>query len=181
MSDKEFPIDVKEKLPKLWKYSVLLVLMILANQFLLPLLGFFGEVEIILGYTAYDVLSGLFPLLSLFIIFKLSSIFFPLIDFVNKEFLEFLPGFEKVEERNMRRVLSDFVYIIIIILIGVALTPTLTKLTPYAKNVIDILEMILILFLIYDAGKTVYKMIERSTKNLNINGRIKVKSGKKKK
>jgi hypothetical protein len=147
--------------------------MILANQFLLPLLGFFREVETAFGYTVYDVLSVLFPVLSLFIIFKLSSIFFPLVDFANREFLEILPGFDKVEERNMKRVLSDFVYIIIIILIGVALMPTLSKLTPYAKNIIDITEMVLILLLIYDAGKTVYKMVERSTKNFKINSKKK--------
>lgn len=173
MSDNKFPVDIKEKLPKLWTFSVLLIITILANQFLLPLLWFSKEIEVISDYTLFDILSVLFPFLSLFIIFKIASIFFPLIDLVNREFLELLPGFEKVEERNVRRILSDFVYIIIIILVGVALMPTLTKLTPYAKNVVDIVEMVLILLLLYDAGKTVYKIVERSTKNFKIKGKRK--------
>ena len=104
--------------------------------------------------------------MSLFIIFKLSSIFFPLADSILQGFLKLLPGSDRIEEKSIKRILSDFVYIIIVILIGVALGPSLSKITPYAINIINFLELLIIIILIYDAGKTSYILIEEETKRL---------------
>ncbi len=74
------------------------------------------------------------------------------------------------EERSPRRAARDAIYIIVIILLTTALQPIISALDP---NINDLLSKItiyvglaLILILIYDIGRILYKVVERKAESM---------------
>ncbi|MEM5793386.1 MAG: hypothetical protein QXY45_03480 [Candidatus Aenigmatarchaeota archaeon] len=157
--------ELKERIPKIIKYMILFVILVGLNHLLLPFFAFLDEFKISYNFSIYNFFQVLFPILSLFIIFKVSTILLPVMDLLASNIINTLPGFEKVEESGIKRILADFAYIIIVILVGVALTPAFSKIK-YLSLFLNIAELVLIFFLIYDAGKTGYKIIDQRAEHL---------------
>lgn len=74
------------------------------------------------------------------------------------------------EERSPRRAMRDTIYIIVIILITTALYPVINTLEPSLKDPLLIgttyVALGIILILIYDIGRILYRIVERKAENM---------------
>jgi hypothetical protein len=74
------------------------------------------------------------------------------------------------EERSPRRAVRDTIYIIVIILVTTALLPIISTLDPGIKNPLTIVTTYvalgMILILIYDIGRILYRIVERKAESI---------------
>jgi Na+/melibiose symporter-like transporter len=74
------------------------------------------------------------------------------------------------EERSPRRAVREAIYIIAIILVTTALQPLLNTLEPSVKgllsNITIYVALGIILILIYDIGRILYRIVERKTESV---------------
>jgi MFS family permease len=74
------------------------------------------------------------------------------------------------EERSPRRAVRDIIYIIVIILVTTALLPIISTLEPSIKSPLTIattyVALGMILILIYDIGRILYRIVERKAESL---------------
>jgi len=168
MVQKETIQKLKERVPKLFNYFLLLLVVVFIMYIILPLLGFLKSIIILSGWNMYQILNGVFPIIVVFIIFKISKQITPIFDTFSDQFIETLPGLKKIEKMSIRRILSDFTYIIIVILIVTTLSPLASKLTNMGGIIINVMSLVIILFLLYDAGKIVYTMFEKRIQGFNL-------------
>jgi MFS family permease len=74
------------------------------------------------------------------------------------------------EERSPRRAVRDIIYIIVIILVTTALLPIISTLEPSIKGPLTIattyVALGMILILIYDIGRILYRIVERKAESL---------------
>ncbi len=74
------------------------------------------------------------------------------------------------EERSPKRAVRDTIYIIVIILVTTALLPILSTLDPAIRDPLTIvttyIALGMILILIYDIGRILYRIVERKAESL---------------
>ena len=74
------------------------------------------------------------------------------------------------EERSPKRAVRDLIYIIVIILVTTALFPIISTLEPGVKNPLTIvttyIALGIILILIYDIGRILYRIVEKKAESL---------------
>jgi len=166
---------LKEFLPRLTNYLLILLFIILTHNLVLPLLGFLRRFILVYGYNAYDTLSISLLLFGFFIIFRIFKDISPILDIVVKAFVKILPGSDKIEEKSIKRILGDFAYIIIIILTFVLLESYISRVSEYGTSITRSFAFILIILLFYDVIKTGHILLEEQMKTLS---KIKLKKKK---
>lgn len=71
------------------------------------------------------------------------------------------------EKRSPKRAVREFIYIIIVILAATAISPILTSVNADLLNiVVTYIAIGLIVLLIYDIGRTLYKVVEQKAESL---------------
>lgn len=160
-------LKLKEKTPKLFAYFLLLLATVFIMYIVLPMLNFLKDITVILNWNLYQILNVCFPMIILLFIFEISRQLTPILDMFVSQFIYTLPGLKKIEKISIRRILSDFTYVIIAILILTTLSPLAYKLSHLGGIVINVTFLVVILILIYDAGKTSYVLFERRIQNFN--------------
>ena len=156
--------ELKERIPKLFNYFLFLLATVFIMYIILPMLGFLRDITIVFDWNLYQILDILFPIIVLFLIFKIFKQLTPIFDMFATQFVYTLPGLKKIEKTSVRRILSDFTYIIIVILIVTTLSPLISKLTHMGGIIINVISLAIIFLLLYDAGKISYVLLERKFK-----------------
>ncbi len=159
--------ELEKGIPKLFTYFLFLLITVFITYILLPIFGFLQSINIVSGLNLYQILNIFFPIIIIFIIFKIFKQLIPILDVFATQFVYTLPGLKKIEKTSVRRILSDFSYLIIVILIVTTLSPLASKLTHLGGIIINTISLVIILFLLYDVGKISYSLLERRIQVLN--------------
>ena len=156
MKKKQKILTVKENIPKLINYFLLLVFVIVFMLILIPIFRPIEENFVLMGINFYDVLTILAPITALYIIFKISRLIFPMADELADQFAKTMPGLKTTDKVSLNRVLSNFAYIIIIILVMGTFTPLVSKTVDFAGTLFYTFGLLLIILLFYDSVRTIY-------------------------
>jgi hypothetical protein len=157
---------LKERIPKLTTFFILLVLTVFVMYTILPSVGFFRQTRIFGMFILYDLLRIILPGLTIYIIIEIFRQIGPILDEITDLFVYSLPGIRRLERVSIRRILSDFTYIIIAILFNSTLSPFMTQISSFTGTVFNILFLTVILFLIYDIVKIGSTMLEEHIRKL---------------
>ncbi|MHC3128858.1 MAG: hypothetical protein IBV52_02125 [Candidatus Bathyarchaeota archaeon] len=157
--------EVRRRFPRLTMSLVMAIIFFLVNIFVPPLMG-----DIILpGINLNaDTLVGTIALIftAIFLIRVLAD-GLVLSDILTDIFVKRL-GIK--EERSPRRAARDAIYIIVIILVTTALHPLIATLEPGVKepltNATIYVGLAIILVLIYDIGRILYRIVERKAESV---------------
>jgi len=157
--------EIKNRFPRISTYFVILIILVLFTHFAVPYLTFFKDFKIFDNVNLYVILNVFFPLIILFTIFKIYSQISPILDFLVYRIVSTLPGVKKIEEKPIKRILSDLTYIIIVILILTGISPSLSKFFEIAVN-FNFASLMIIILLLYDIGKTIQFITEERLKRI---------------
>lgn len=162
---KKFPV-LKEKAPKLVNFSILLALVIVLMLVILPLMKSFEENFVIFNINFYTVLEFLTPIAALYMIFKIARLMFPLADEIANQFVKTIPGLKSSNKASLKRILNNFAYIIIIILVIGTFTPLISRSSDFVGSVFNAFGILIIIILFYDSGRTFYLIAEGKVENV---------------
>jgi len=157
--------EIRNRFPRLTMSIVMAVIFYLINTMVPPLMG-----DIIIpGINLNaDMLVGTIALIftAIFLIRALAD-GLVLSDILTDIFVRRL-GIK--EERSPRRAARDTIYIIVVILITTALYPIINTLEPSVRDPLSIgttyIALGIILILIYDIGRILYRIIERKAESM---------------
>jgi hypothetical protein len=157
--------EIRDRFPRLTMSLVMAIIFYLVNTIVPPLI----EDTILPGINVNaGMLVGTIALIftAIFLIRALSD-GLVLSDILTDIFVKRL-GIK--EERSPRRAMRDTIYIIVIILITTALYPVINTLEPGLKDPLLIgttyVALGIILILIYDIGRILYRIVERKAENM---------------
>jgi cation transport ATPase len=157
--------EIRSRFPRLTMSLVMAIIFYLVNIFVPPLMGelMLPGVNIKAG-TLLATIALIFT--AIFLIRALADALV-LSDIVTDIFVKQL-GIK--EERSPKRAARDLIYIIIIILVTTALQPLIATLepsigVPLATGTIYV-ALAIILILIYDIGRILYKIVERKAESM---------------
>jgi hypothetical protein len=172
---------LKTRLPNLLTLFILLIMLVLFMYLILPDMVFLKDVDVSSNFNLYQVLRIFVPLMSVFIIFEISRQMAPIIDEVSDYIIYNLPGIRTVEKISIRRILSDFTYIIIAILFISTLSNLVSQWSHFFGIIFSVIALSVILFLIYDIVKVIYFLLEKSVSRIDVNSRLNSKHKENKK
>lgn len=158
--------EIRKRLPRLTMSLVMAVIFFLINFFVPPLMGDMSlpGIDLINVGTLVGIIALLFT--AIFLIRALAD-GLVLSDILTDIFIRRL-GIK--EERSPRRAARDAIYIIVIILVTAALQPLLSTLEPGIGDplttVTIYVALALILILIYDIGRILYRIVERKADSM---------------
>lgn len=163
---KETIQELRERIPKLFTRFIYLLFVVFFMYGILPMLNFLQKITIIFDLSLYHILNVFSPIIALFIIFEIWKEIGPIFDTLVSQFIYTLPGLKRIEKMSIRRILSDFTYVIIVILIVTTLSPMASRLSFAVGNIISLISLMVIFLLFYDAGKISYTMLEKRVRRL---------------
>jgi hypothetical protein len=158
--------DMREKIPRLITYWILIIIFALVATFILPLLSFLKEMTIFPNLNLYQAINLFFVASILFLIFELWRSLSPILKFLVERFYAFLPGSKKIEKTSVKRILYDLAYIIIIILIITSIPIPLSQMIEIG-NIFNFFGLIAILILLFDSMRTTYDILSSKIEKLN--------------
>lgn len=157
--------EIRSRFPRLTMSLVLAVIFYLMNVFVPPLLG-----DIMLpglNINAGTLIGTIALIFTAIFLIRVLADALVLSDIVTDVFVRRL-GIK--EERSPRRAMRDIIYIIVIILVTTALLPILSTLDPSIETpltmVTTYVALGMILILIYDIGRILYRIVERKAESL---------------
>ena len=157
--------EVRSRFPRLTMSLVMAVIFYLVNIVVPPLLG-----DIMLpgiNINAGTLVGAIALIFTAIFLIRVLADALVLSDVLTDIFVKRL-GIK--EERSPRRAVRDTIYIIVIILITTALLPIISTLEPGTKNpltiVITYVALGMILILIYDIGRILYRIVERKAESI---------------
>lgn len=165
MVGKPISEEIRRRFPRLTMSLVLAVIFYLVNIVVPPLLG-----DIILpglNINAGTLIGTIALIFTAIFLIRVLADALVLSDIVTDIFVRRL-GIR--EERSPKRAVRDTIYIIVIILVTTALLPILSTLDPGIRYPLTIVTTYvalgMILILIYDIGRILYRIVERKAESL---------------
>jgi MFS family permease len=157
--------EVRSRFPRLTMSLVLAIIFYLVNVVVPPLLG-----DVVLpgiNINAGTLIGAIALIFTAIFLIRVLADALVLSDIFTDIFVKRL-GIK--EERSPRRAVRDTIYIIVIILVTTALLPIISTLDPGIKNPLTIVTTYvalgMILILIYDIGRILYRIVERKAESI---------------
>ena len=157
--------EVRHRFPRLTMSLVMAIIFYLVNIIVPPLMG-----DIILpgiNINAGTLIATIALIFTAIFLIRALADGLVLSDILTDIFVKRL-GIK--EERSPKRAARDTIYIIVILLVTTALHPLIATLEPSIKepltNVTIYVALAIILILIYDIGRILYRIVERKAESL---------------
>jgi MFS family permease len=157
--------EVRSRFPRLTMSLVLAIIFYLVNVVVPPLLG-----DVVLpgiNINAGTLIGAIALIFTAIFLIRVLADALVLSDIFTDIFVKRL-GIK--EERSPRRAVRDTIYIIVIILVTTALLPIISTLEPNVKDPLTIVTTYvalgMILILIYDIGRILYRIVERKAESI---------------